>query len=173
MKTLYLLRHAKSDQAQPVADKDRTLNARGRKACRPLGRHLKTLVPEPGLVFCSTAVRARETWEGVAEGGRLAWPVAWRDDLYLAPAGRLLSVAQGADDAHAAVIVVAHNPGLEDLAHRLAGPGSDAAAVAALDLKYPTGGLASIAFAADRWRDIGAAGARLLAFITPRDLGEA
>jgi len=173
MKTLYLLRHAKSDQALPVADRDRPLNPRGRRACRPLGRHLGALLPLPGLVLCSTAVRARETWEGVAEGGGLDWPVNWRDDLYLAPAGRLLAAVQAADDSLAALIVIAHNPGLEDLAHRLAGPESDAGARAVLDQKYPTGGLASIVFAADRWRDIASGNARLAAFVTPRDLGEA
>ncbi len=173
MKTLYLLRHAKSDQAQPVADRERSLNARGRKACRVLGRHLKTLEPRPGLVLCSTAVRARETWEGVAEAGDLSWPVSWRDDLYLAPPPRLLAAAAGSDDALAAVLVIAHNPGLEDLAHRLAGPGSAPGALTALETKYPTGGLASIVFAVDRWRDIATGTARLAAFVTPRDLGDA
>ena len=174
MRHLYLLRHAKSALGQPgQSDKERPLAPRGRKACRPLGRFLAELDPPPAQVLCSAALRTRQTWEGCAEAGKLDWPIAFRDDLYLASADQLLRRIQQVPDTAAAVLLIGHNPGMEELAHVLAGQGSDQAALFRLGEKYPTGGLAAFAVSIASWKELAPGGAKLKRFETPKRLEEA
>ncbi len=171
MRHLYLLRHTKSAWDSPSqGDKARILAPRGRKAGRDLGRWLQRLAPAPDQVLCSTAARARQTWEACAKAGALDWPVSFRDDLYLAGAEDLLAIVRGLDDRVRAVLLVGHNPGFEDLAHRLAGPDSDPEAMARLSEKYPTGGFAELVLERGHWRDFAAGKARLAEFETPKRL---
>ena len=174
MRHLYLLRHAKSALGQPgQSDKDRPLAPRGRKACRPLGRFLAELAPPPAQVLCSTALRTRQTWEGCAEAGQLDWPVAFREELYLASADQLLRRIQQVPDTAAAVLLIGHNPGMEELARALAGQGSERAALARLAEKYPTGGLAAFAVPMASWKELAPGAAKLIGFETPKRLEEA
>lgn len=174
MKYLYLLRHAKSAWDTPGhRDKERPLAPRGRKACRTLGRFLAKLDPPPDEVLCSTAVRARETWEGSATAGRLEWAVSFRDDLYLASTDQLLRIVRNAPDSHGALMLVGHNPGLEEFSRALAGPESDRKALARLIEKYPTGGFAAFEVPGDRWSALDYGAARLVIFETPKRLEEA
>ena len=171
MRHLYLLRHAKSDWDTPGrGDKERPLAPRGRKACRPLGRFLAKLKPAPGLVLCSTAVRARQTWEGCAEAGRFDWPVEFRDELYLASADQLLRLVRRAPEEPAALLLVGHNPGMEEFARALAGPGSERAALDRLTEKYPTGGFAAFELSKQGWAELAFGTARLVTFETPKRL---
>ncbi|WP_119420245.1 SixA phosphatase family protein [Desertibaculum subflavum] len=173
MRHLYLLRHTKSAWDVPgQSDKERPLAPRGRKACRPMGRLLAALDPAPDQVLCSTAVRARQTWEGCAKAGGLDWPTSFRDDLYLATANQLLHAVRRLPGSTAAVLLVGHNPGMEELARALAGRGSDAAALARLAEKYPTGGFAAFAAPLAAWSDLAFGAARLVAFETPKRLEE-
>lgn len=168
MKTLYLLRHAKSDWADPgLGDFDRPLNARGRKAARAMGRELRRLGLAAEAIIASPAVRVAETLEGVADGygGRIA--VDYNRRLYLAAADTLVEFIHAADDACDRLLLAGHNPGLEQLALRLSRGGALRDEIA---VKYPTGALAEIGLPAGRWRDVGPGSGTVERFLRPRDL---
>lgn len=171
VKTLYLLRHAKSAWDPPhIADHERTLNARGRAACLTLARHMAAAGIAPGLVLVSDARRTRETWERIAEQLDQAFPARELAELYLAAPGTMRKIVRGMDDELASVMLVAHNPGLEELAHALAGVGTTTA-TRRLAEKFPTGGLATLVFVTERWSQIAQENCRLTDFVTPASLG--
>lgn len=167
MKKLTLLRHAKSGWDNPsLSDFERPLNARGRDAARAMGHKLRALGLAWDRILASPAARVTGTIEGLAESyGPLA-PV-YDETIYLASLDRLLEIVHATDDAHATLLVVGHNPGMERLALLLSrgGPLHDQMA-----LKYPTGALAEIAFPLDHWRDVAESGGTLARFLRPRDL---
>ena len=172
MKHLLLFRHAKSDWSDPALhDFDRPLNKRGRKAAPAMGKLLQKQHFFPDLVLCSTARRAQQTWDLAAEKLGKKIPVKSLKSLYLAPPSRILATLEPLPDDVSMVILVAHNPGLHNLAIQLAGPGSDETAVHELAMKYPTGALAVFEFHTESWRDVRRADSRLTAFFRPRDLG--
>ncbi len=167
---IYLLRHAKSSWDEPeLLDHERPLAKRGRKAVVLLREHFRDSGVAPDLVLCSSAVRAMQTLEGVREGLPPQARVEVEAGLYAAGAGSLLERLRSLPDEVGSVMLVGHNPGLEDLAAELMG-GGDPDARAALAAKYPTGGLATLAFEG-AWRDLGPGGATLEAFAVPRRLG--
>jgi phosphohistidine phosphatase len=153
MPHLYLLRHAKSSWDDPgLTDHDRPLAPRGRRAAKAIGAYLGEQGIEPELVLCSSATRARETFE------RLRLPdVEIEPGLYGASANVLLARLREVPPAVESVMLVGHNPGIEDVVHRLA-PG-------ALRGKFPTAALATLAMP-----DWHGDAAELEAFIRPRDL---
>lgn len=167
MKTLTLLRHAKSGWDAPVArDFDRPLSPRGRKAARAMGREMKRLQLAFDRVIASPAARVAETIDGLEEDyGALA---AEQDErVYLASVETLLDIVRATDDAEARLLIVGHNPGMEQLALLLAREGGPRDAIAA---KYPTGALAELRFETLSWRHLKAGAGRLERFIRPRDL---
>jgi len=169
MKTLTLLRHAKSGWDAPAArDFDRTLNARGRKAARAMGREMKRLGLDFDLVLASPAARVTETLTELAQGYGGAVATEFDEHIYLASPETLVEIVRAADDAYARLLIVGHNPGMERLALLLAQEGALRDSIAA---KYPTGALAELRFEAARWRDVTAGTGRLERFIRPRDLG--
>jgi phosphohistidine phosphatase len=170
MKTLILLRHAKSDwDDDRLSDHDRPLSKRGRKAAPLIGRWLAEHAPAPDLILCSTALRTRETLDLVrAEIGEAA-KVAYEPGLYLAEADRLLARIRRLPKGLRTVLMVGHNPGFEELARDLTGSG-DAGARASLAAKYPTGALALLRFQGDGWSGVGEGRGRLEAFVTPKAL---
>jgi phosphohistidine phosphatase len=125
MTTLYLLRHAKSSWDEPgLADRERPLAPRGRRAAERMAEHLRTKGIHPDVVLCSAAVRARETLEIVLPA--LAEPqVLVEDDLYAAHADDLLDRLRTLPKGTGAAMVVGHNPTLQDLALDLASSGRD------------------------------------------------
>jgi phosphohistidine phosphatase len=167
MKTLTLLRHAKSGWDDPtLTDFQRPLNARGRGAARAMGREMRALGLAFDRVLASPAARVTETILGVAESyGPLA-PV-YDDTVYLAPLDTLLELVRATDDACATLLLVGHNPGMERLALLLSrgGPLHDEIA-----LKYPTGALTEIALPIGHWRDAAESGGTIARFLRPRDL---
>jgi len=168
MKTLTLLRHAKSGWDAPAArDFDRPLNARGRKAARAMGREMRRLGLGFDLVLASPAARVAETLTELAQGYGGAVDTRFDETIYLAPVETLLALVRAADDNGARLLLVGHNPGMEQLALLLSDGGTLHDDVAA---KYPTGALAEIGFEVDHWRDIAAGEGRLARFIRPRDL---
>ena len=168
MKTLFLLRHAKSDWADPdQSDFDRPLNARGRKAARAMGRELRRLGLAADQILASPAARVAETLALLADGYGARMPIDEDERLYLASADALLRIARNTDDRHSSRLLVGHNPGLHDLTLRLAQDGPGRAEVVA---KYPTGALAEIAFNVDQWAEIAPASGQLARFVRPRDL---
>ena len=171
MRTLTLLRHAKSGWDAPVArDFDRALNARGRKAARAMGREMRRLDLGFDLILASPAARVTETLTELAQGYGGAVGTRFDESVYLAPVETLLALVRAADDAVERLLLVGHNPGLAELALLL---GTGGALDDQVAFKYPTGALADLDFAGARWRDIAAGTGRLTRFIRPRDLDPA
>ncbi len=169
---LFLLRHAKSAWPPDVEDHDRPLADRGLKAAPMIGAYMarERLFPDSALV--STARRTQETWKLVAK--ELPNPIPRRDvsELYEAPATRLADILAAVDPNDRTVMMVGHNPGLQDFADWLVGSG-DAEMRHQISEKFPTGGLAVISFEADGWADVSSGSGRLERFVTPRVLAAA
>jgi phosphohistidine phosphatase len=167
---VYLLRHAKSSWDEPsLADHDRPLAKRGRKATKLLRGHLDEAGIEPDLVLCSSATRAVETLEGIRSGLGDA-RVEIESGLYRAGSDALLRRLQALSEDVGEVMLIGHNPAIEGLADELAGEGGDADARGRMETKYPTGGLAILAFGG-RWAELDWEGAQLESFVVPRELG--
>ena len=167
MKTLTLLRHAKSGWDDPaLSDFARPLNARGRDAARAMGRALRELGLGWDCILASPAARVTETILGLQGSyGPLA-PV-YDEALYLASLDTLLELVRAADDGCARLLLVGHNPGMERLALLLSRGGALHDEIA---LKYPTGALVEIAFPVDHWREVAESRGTLSRFLRPRDL---
>ncbi|MEX0955864.1 MAG: histidine phosphatase family protein [Rhizobiaceae bacterium] len=146
MSRLLLLRHAKAVWAEPgERDFDRRLQRSGEADSRSIGAQMTDHGLLPDIVLCSTARRARETWQGVAEViGPMEERVSYLDELYSSDATNYLEIARNAP-AVEHVMLVGHNPMMEDLAETLSGS-SDPAARAVLASGFPKSGLAVIAF---------------------------
>ncbi|WP_267435497.1 histidine phosphatase family protein [Sphingomonas sp. GM_Shp_1] len=168
MKTLTLLRHAKSSWDDPVSrDFDRPLNAKGRRAAAMIGRHLKSLDMTFDHILASPAIRVMETLDEVWSGyGRRLEPV-WDKALYLASAASLLDRVQALPDTAEHVLMVGHNPGLEDLVLDLTLAGELRERV---EDKYPTATVAQMTLPITSWSEAQPHSATLVAFIRPRDL---
>jgi len=170
MKRLLLLRHAKSDRSDGgVDDFDRPLAPRGERAAPVMGRYLQARKLIPDLVLCSSALRARRTWDLVLPELKAAPQVAFRKGLYLAPPSRLLAAVRRTPAAVKTLMLIGHNPGMEGLALRLAG-GGRAKDLAAMAAKFPSGALAVIAFDLGDWAGTAEGAGRLETFIRPKDL---
>lgn len=168
MKTLCLMRHAKSGWDDPdLPDHDRPLNERGVEAAGLVGRYLKRQGIRPDLVLCSTAKRAADTLALVLnEFGRDA-PVEHDRGLYLAGAPALLEAVRGAPDSVGTLLVVGHNPDMHHLGQHLAGFG-DPKALRAMAEKFPTGGCAILTFETRHWREVSPGRGHLVEFVRPR-----
>ena len=162
MKTLHLLRHAKSDwEDGALPDHQRPLAPRGIKAARRLAEHLAKDPLEVDLVLCSTASRTRETLELILPAlGRV--DVSFEEDLYGAGAGELQARLRRLSRRVGAVLVIGHNPGLEELASLLLGPAAPG--------HFPTLALASMRFPVADWRSIREGSAEPIAFVTPKEI---
>ena len=170
MKTLTLLRHAKSGWDDPVArDFDRPLNGKGKRAAAMIGRHLRSLGLSFDHVVASPAVRVMETLDEIERGYGRALGIDWDRRLYLASAETLLDLVQALPDAAGDVLLVGHNPGLEDLVLTLVPRGAGDLRVA-VEMKYPTASVARMTFAGAGWADVKAGGGVLERFVRPRDL---
>jgi phosphohistidine phosphatase len=152
MKTLLLLRHAKSSwKDDAVKDFDRPLNQRGLKAAPSVGRLMRKRKLEPDLVLSSPAERARQTTQLVLESAGLKTELRYDERIYEATGMRLFEiVAQIEDDANIAMLV-GHNPGLEELIATLTGEAQD----------LPTAALACIELEIDKWSKLRVAAGRL------------
>jgi phosphohistidine phosphatase len=176
MKTLYLLRHAKSSWSKPgwndggIPDHDRALATKGLQAAGMMGYHMRERqIPVPELVLCSTARRAVDTAALVLA----AWGIRPRQrqlkTLYLCGAEGLLRRLNAISDDIGIAMLVAHDPDLHDLARLLSGSGNQAV-LSAVQEKFPTGALARLTFGVQHWHQVGAGNGTLVAFTRPRDL---
>ena len=173
MKTLILLRHAKSGWDGPAGgDFERPLIAKGRKAARTIGRELSALGIGFDAVLASPAVRVVETVADVAEGYGEAIRPTYDPSLYLASPAALLHLIRSVDDRAERLLVIGHNPGLERLAILLTQEDDDGLR-RRLAEKYPTATVAEIRFPVEHWRDISVGSGRIERFIRPRDLDSA
>lgn len=122
MKTMYLLRHAKSSwKDESLADIERPLNGRGRKASQIIGDLLKKEKIVPDLVLSSSAVRARQTTDLVMQTANLSSELRFDERIYEATPQKLLEVVQQIDKSKKNVLLVGHNPGFEQLLELLTG----------------------------------------------------
>lgn len=162
---LILIRHAKSSWDDPaLSDHDRPLNRRGERAARALGAWLASRGHVPDEVLCSTALRARATWEGIAAVLPAAPPLRLEPRLYHAPPEVMRAVLRGAEGG--TVAMIGHNPGIAAFAAELlreAPPDPDLA-------RYPTGATAVIDFAIAAWAELQPRTGVLRDFVTPRAL---
>jgi len=150
VRTLVLLRHLKSAWDEPgLEDHERPLAPRGHRAGERIRAHLEDAGISPQLVLCSSAVRAVQTWEAVRGGLPDDLELEIEDGLYGASSESLLSRLNDVPDTVATTMLVAHNPGIGDLAAGLAGS-ADGDALERMAEKYPTGGLATLTFAGSR-----------------------
>jgi phosphohistidine phosphatase len=169
---LILLRHAKSAWPDDVADYDRPLARRGRHDAPAAGRWLRTSGNVPGLVLCSTARRARETWELAHQQLGADPAVTYEERVYGATGAELLSLARQTVPEIAAVLIVGHDPAMQALTLDLAGAqpaDGDAAVLERVRDKFPTAAIAVLAFTG-AWPDLGPGQARLQAFVRPGDI---
>jgi phosphohistidine phosphatase len=170
MRRLMLLRHGKSDSPSGVSDIDRPLAMRGKEAVPRIATHMAEEQLFPDLALVSPARRARESWDLLAPKlGEV--PARSEPRIYEAPPERLLAVIRELGPGVRSVLLVGHNPGLEDLAKLLIGHG-DRYAFARIAKKYPTAGLAVLDLAIEGWRELKPRSGRLDRFVTPKSLGQ-
>jgi phosphohistidine phosphatase len=162
---LFLLRHAKSSWDEPgLADHDRPLARRGRRASKAMRAHLRRRGIAPALVLCSSARRARETVELLGLHGALEI----ERGLYHADARDLCERLRQVPDDIDAAMLVGHLPALADLALFLAGEGD---ARERAQEHFPTGALATLHFSGP-WAGLGPGSAELTELVRPRELPE-
>ena len=145
MKTLLVLRHAKSSWNDPgLDDHERPLNKRGRRDAPRMGELVREYGLIPDVVLSSDAVRARLTTEAVAEAAGYVGDILLDPHLYMAGPADILSLLRTVGENAETVMIVGHNPGLEELVERLTGERQD----------LPTAALAQIGLPIDEWRDL-------------------
>lgn len=164
MKTLHLMRHAKSSwQAPELGDHERELNERGRKDAPRMGQALSKIMSAEA-VYCSSAVRAQQTLAGLCDG----WPSMGAqshqidDQLYTFDYQDLLAWLQNYAGENESCFLIGHNPALTDLCNQLVGR-------LAID-NLPTAGYLQLEVPVDSWRELSYGTATLIDGLFPRDL---
>lgn len=161
MKTLLILRHAKSSWSGNTGDHDRPLNDRGRRDAPRMGELIRTEELLPDLILTSTAVRAHTTARLVADAGGFEGSIESLRTLYHAAPEDFVRALRALPDSYERVLVVAHNPGLEELLDELTGE----------DEVLPTAALAQVALPVARWSQLRANGTgELVNLWRPREL---
>jgi phosphohistidine phosphatase len=170
MLRLMLLRHAKSSWPSGVQDAERPLSDRGCSAARLMGEYMAHHALIPGRVLCSPAQRTRDTLAGVSSVSA-PWPagadVVFDGRLYGAMRQGIVSVVREQNDAVRTLLVLGHNPGLQEAAEWLIAAGN-VEQRERLREKFPTAALAVIDFTLDTWSGVHERSGRLERFVTPR-----
>lgn len=173
-KTLLLMRHAKSSWDDPTLDDfDRPLNARGQKAAPRMGGYIESNGLIPDLVVCSTARRTGETWKLMQKSIGDEVQSKMMKSLYLASPSQLLRVIHRVPDGIGRLLVIAHNPGIQELAVRLEAGSDDErthARSSEVRAKFPTAALAILSVDARSWSETAYGEAQLVDFVRPRQL---
>lgn len=161
MKTLYILRHAKSDwNAGSLSDFERPLNERGRKAAPLMGKVMKERLFNPQTIISSPAVRAKQTAESIKENAEIESEITFDSRIYEAHPQTLLEIVSEIDDAIDSALIVGHNPGFETL-------------VRILTKKIepmPTAALAVIDLEIEHWNQIFSAAGTLRDLLRPKEI---
>jgi phosphohistidine phosphatase len=164
---LLVLRHAKSSWENPMLDDyDRPLAPRGKKAAQRVADRLRSWAVHPEVVLCSSARRAVDTWRHIEAALAVDAPIMIEDSLYGASSVALLRRLEEVSDDVGCVLLVGHNPGLEDLATALAGAGKRSLRDE-LAMKFPTAALLLLSFEGG-WSDLQPGSATLEQFFKPR-----
>jgi phosphohistidine phosphatase len=170
MKTLSLLRHAKSSWDDPVErDFDRPLNGRGHRAARRMGEWLLAEGLSFDRIIASPALRIRQTIEGLEAGLGKRLAIDQDKRIYMASAATLFDLLRECPEPVGHLLLIGHNPGLEDLL-LIATEGETSPLRREAELKYPTATFATLEFPGDLWADLPETGASLTRFVRPRDL---
>lgn len=170
MKTLYLLRHAKSSWKDPRRDDfDRPLSKRGRAAAQDIGKFLAEHAIAPAHILCSPARRTRETLERAQKKWHRTTSIDYERSLYLADQASLAEHLRRLSDVLPSVMLIGHNPGLQNLALMIVG--DDDPLRPQVNEKFPTGALLVLSLSIERWRDVAPASGRIERLVLPRDLG--
>lgn len=170
MKHLLLLRHAKSSWSNPgMSDFERPLNERGRKSAQVMASHLASSLPLPDRIYCSTAQRTRETLSSLLKVYAHPCAIDLRRDFYLASPSVMLQAIRSSDPVIETVMMIAHNPGTEELALSLSQNQGDDVFTSIIG-KYPTAACAHISFDVESWEQVMEKSGTLKAFVRPRDL---
>jgi phosphohistidine phosphatase len=163
MKTLLIMRHAKTQSEAPAGDLARELTERGHRNARAMGAHIHNLIGTPDTIITSDATRARQTAKIVAPAVAFAAPLTVEPRIYAADLDTLLVVVRRIPDEVQTAIIIGHNPGFEELAAALAGNPEQ-------EVRLPTSGLALLEFDAKRWDAVRAGAGRLREVATPRTI---
>ena len=167
IKHLFLLRHAKSSWDDPtLADHDRPLAPRGRRAAKVMAEHLGRKGIAPELVLCSPARRTRETLARIEPGLGRNPDVRIDSELYAASAAALLEVLHEVPDEVESVMLIGHNPGIQELALSLARGGHE---IPRLRSKFPTAALVTLELNGT-WRELAPGSAELVSFVKPKEV---
>jgi phosphohistidine phosphatase len=168
-RTVILLRHAKSSWSDStLADIDRPLAPRGERASRKLATYIRRKKIRPALVLCSPALRSRQTLEAIEASLGKRCVVEVVPQLYAASEQELLERLQALPEPVRSVMLIGHNPGLQDLALVLASRG---ASLPQLEERFPTGALATLVVRGTRWSALSPGKAELVDYVVPRQLG--
>ena len=174
MKTLGLCRHAKSDWHDPRArDFDRPLNLRGEKGAALMGRHIRDHGQRWDHVVASPAIRVAETIELAAKAAGHSFNVNWDRRIYLASSATLIDLLRDQSDEYASVMLVGHNPGLEDVIFDLVPDDGTSPLRDRVEEKFPTAAYAVLELEIGKWSDLSDNCARLVHLTRPRDLDPA
>jgi phosphohistidine phosphatase len=168
MKQLLLMRHAKSSWTDPnVADIDRPLTPRGRKAATRVAKYLEDSSLEPAIVLCTSAVRARQTLELLRPAIPESSTVKIEPRLYSADSKELMTRVRRLSQTAPSVLIIGHNPAIQDLVLTLASedPRSDE-----IRKKFPTAALALFDAPIKEWKLFRPGKASLVHFVTPKGL---
>jgi phosphohistidine phosphatase len=161
MRNLYLLRHAKSSwKDEALADFERPLAGRGRKACDTIGKYIQSQQLEFDLVISSTAVRARDTIDLIRQRAKLRVEVRYDERIYEAGVERLLEVISQIENEKKSVLLVGHNPGFEDLLQLLTRG----------QYSFPTAAFAKVNLKISKWSEPLEGKASLEWLVTPKEL---
>lgn len=170
MKRLYLLRHAKTEQANKdtPADASRALTETGRRDALKAGRAMRLRGYLPDLILCSPSIRTRQTLELANTELQSTAPIEYVNGIYAAGAAKLVALFRGLQDRVQMPLIVGHNPGLEDCAALLAAipfnggePGGE---------KFPTSALLVLDFSNDEWKNLSPRTGDVADFIVPKSL---
>ena len=174
MKTLGLFRHAKSDWHDPRArDFDRPLNPRGERGAGLVGRHIFDHNVKWDKVIASPAVRVAETIELAAKATGRPIAVNWDRRIYLASSATLLDLLREQKDDPGSVLMVGHNPGLEDVIFDLVPDDGTSPLRDVVELKFPTASFAVLELDIEHWSELKDRCGKLVHLIRPRDLDPA
>ncbi|RVU38495.1 histidine phosphatase family protein [Hwanghaeella grinnelliae] len=171
MLTLFLLRHAKSSWSDPILDDyERPLNARGKRSAPVIGAYMEEHRYAPRLILCSGSRRTRETLGLVLPYLHDDADIRLEEAMYAAHDGEaLLQRLQALGNGPDKVMLIGHNPAVQDLTTRLCEEG-DETDLSRLRQKYPTGALSVIQLDAVNWRDAGSTPGRLIDLALPREI---
>jgi phosphohistidine phosphatase len=172
MKRLYLLRHAKAVPGDPALDDHaRELTVRGVDDAAAMGRYLRKSGFAPQLLLVSTAARTRQTAELVLR--EVEARAEYRENLYLAEPGKILAAIHAAPQSITELMMIGHNPGMEQLASILAREPvrrKERERRDVLEEKFSTAAMAVLDFDVEKWREISPGEGKLVDFVRPKDL---